>query len=184
MPKILLLNDNILGCAIIDTLLNVEGNDFQYTTSSEKALSILRTEPIDLFIQDILRPDMNGFELYWLMKSDNKLCDIPILIQSMWAVVEAPVKLTPIIISGRKLRGIYQAAFNNYKPEWLKMLKHIKDPNILFIEGHECENFPSTLKNTVETILKNQSLLTEEERSLRHKHLWSKAKKIPKKRSA
>lgn len=177
MPKILHLNDNSLFIHAARITLEPKNFDFLYTTSSEKALSILRQESIDLFIQDILRPDMNGFEFTWLMKSNKKLRDIPILILSMWAAVEAPVKLTPIIVGGRKLRGIYRAAFNNYKPEYLKKLGHIKDPNILFIEGHECDNFPATLTNTVEKILKNQPMVNDEDRSLRHKYLWSKAKK-------
>ena len=177
MPKILLLNDNPIAVEVIRTILNPGDFDCLCTTSSEEALSILRQESFDLFIQDILRPGMNGFELYWLMKSDKKLCDIPILILSMWAAVEAPVKLTLIKVGDRTLRRIYRAAFNNYQPEYLKRLKHIKDANILFIEGHECKNFPVTLNSTVKTILKNHSMLTEEERELRHKYLWSKARK-------
>jgi CheY-like chemotaxis protein len=177
MSKILHLNDNRMVLHVAEKVLKPKNFDFLYTTSSGEALSILRQECIDLFIQDILRPDMNGFEFYWLMKSDKKLCDIPILILSMWAAVEAPVKLTPITVGGRKLRGIYRAAFNNYKPEYLKKLTHIKDPNILFIEGHACKSFPATLTRTVVRILKNQSMLTDGDRSLRNKYLWSKASK-------
>ena len=52
------------------------------TTNSHEALSILRTQPIDLFTQDIMRPDIDGWTVCKIMKADETLRDIPILIAS------------------------------------------------------------------------------------------------------
>jgi CheY-like chemotaxis protein len=69
MPQILTLNDNPIVLKLIHSLLSeVPGYQHLYTTDSYHALSISCQQPIDLLIQDILRPDMNGFELYWRCK--------------------------------------------------------------------------------------------------------------------
>jgi CheY-like chemotaxis protein len=40
------------------------------------------TEQVDLLIQDIARPRMNGFDLYARMKTDEQLLHIPVVICS------------------------------------------------------------------------------------------------------
>jgi len=45
-------------------------------------MRILLTEPIDLLIQDLARPGINGFELYAKLKADERLQNIPVVICS------------------------------------------------------------------------------------------------------
>jgi len=40
----------------------------------------LRHQPIDLFTQDFMRPDLNGLELLQMLKSDAALRDMPVLV--------------------------------------------------------------------------------------------------------
>jgi CheY-like chemotaxis protein len=173
MPRILSLNDSVVILKGIHYLLNVEDYQHQYTTDSYHALSILRQERIDLFIQDMLRPDMNGFELYWLMKSEERLRAIPILIFSAWSSTRPAVAVTPVKLVGKTFEGLYQAKFEGAEPKDLIAVAHIKDANVLYIEGYLEPFAASELLDNVSRILKSQSLLTEEERAIRHQRLWS-----------
>jgi len=174
MPRIVSLNDEEGILAIIHLFLERKGYQHLETTDSRHALSILRQEPIDLLIQDMLRPDINGFELYWMMKSEEKLRDIPILIYSGWD--SAKVKVTPARVAGRKLQGLYRTKFEGVEPKDLTAVRRIKQANVLYVEGYlglPCSR--SKLVGNINRILKSHSLLTEEERAIRHKHLWSQA---------
>ncbi len=174
MPRILSLNDEEIQVAAFDAILSEKGYEHVYTTDSHQALSILRQQPIDLFTQDMLRPDINGFALYWLMKSEEKLRDIPILICSGWD--SRRVKVTPVRVAGRKLQGLFRAKFEGVKPEHLTAVDRIKHANVLYVEGYLTRPFSvSKLLDNIERILKSQSLLTEGERAIRLRHFWSQA---------
>ncbi len=175
MPRILSLNDSIIILKGIHYLLNVEDYQHQYTSDSYYALSILRQERIDLFIQDMLRPDMNGFELYWLMKSEERLRNIPILIFSAWSSTKPAVVVTPVELVDKTFEGLYQAKFEGVEARDLSPVAHIKAANVLYIEGYLEPFAASELLDNVSRILKSQSLLTEEERAIRHQWLWSQA---------
>ena len=175
MPRILCLNDNPPALWLLDSFMERTSYEHEGVTDSHHALSILRQEPIDILIQDIERPGMNGFELYWLMKSDKNLCDIPILVFSAWSQAKSPVKVTPAKIEDKMLSGLYRAEFEKTKPEHLSAVAHIKDANVLYLEGYLGYSDVEKLIVNIERILKNHTLLTEEERMFRHQHLWSQA---------
>ena len=77
MPRILSLNDEMGFLQITEIFLNKAGYQHLYTTDSHEALSILRQQRIDLFIQDMLRPNINGFMLYWLMNPKKNFGTFP-----------------------------------------------------------------------------------------------------------
>ncbi len=55
------------------------------TTDSRKALELLRTGIFDALIQNMAREDYSGLEMYWLMRSDTDLRQIPMIVISGWA---------------------------------------------------------------------------------------------------
>jgi len=67
---------------LLSLILELAGYEHLRTTDAEKALSILRNQEIDLFTQDIMRPGIDGWELYRMMKEDEELCSIPVLFLS------------------------------------------------------------------------------------------------------
>ena len=60
---------------------NLEKADYDCTISSsgEKAVDIIKNQPIDLIILDIMLPGMNGFDVCRNIKQDPKLRVIPII---------------------------------------------------------------------------------------------------------
>ena len=152
MPRILSLNDSVTTLEFIHGLLEMRGHMHQYTTDSHQALSILRQERIELLIQDMLRRDMSGFELYWRMKTEEKLRDIPILIFSAWA----PVRLTAVKPVEQGHESLYRAEYKAIHKEHrqaLKRVSRIKDANVLWVEGYLHPGATFKLLKTVEGIL-------------------------------
>jgi adenylate cyclase len=96
MAIILHLDDEPLMLDLGEVLLNGAGHEVLSVTNSFEALHLLRHEPIDLFIQDLCRPDMDGKTLYQILKADSNLRDIPVLITSgnvkFWPTVAQEIK--------------------------------------------------------------------------------------------
>ena len=82
MTRILILDDEPGLAALIGEILTLDGYECLCTADSHKALDILRNERVDLFIQDCLRCDIDGMELYGLLKAEESLRSIPVLFQS------------------------------------------------------------------------------------------------------
>ena len=82
MTRILSLDDEPQMVELLRLILERASYKHVGTTDHDTALSILRSEPIDLFTQDLMRPVMVGWEFYELMQSDEKLREIPVLIIS------------------------------------------------------------------------------------------------------
>jgi len=82
MTRILSLDDCAEIVDLLSLILTRAGYEHTGTTDNYDALSILRSEPVDLFTQDLMRPDMDGWTFCELMKSDASLRHIPMLIIS------------------------------------------------------------------------------------------------------
>lgn len=64
----------------LDILLDIlDDFDVIPVTHGLKALEIIKNEPISLVLLDIIMPDLDGFEVCKLLKSDPLWCDIPII---------------------------------------------------------------------------------------------------------
>lgn len=107
MTRILSLDDEPEMLPLIGLVLELAGYEHLCTTSNTEALAILHNQPIDLFTQDILRPDMDGREFYQIMKADEELRSIPVLCIS--ATFGPANRMTAFIESLAKYRDDYVA---------------------------------------------------------------------------
>ncbi len=80
MTRILCLDDEPEIIDLLRLIVKPAGYEVLATTSSYEALDILRHQPIDLFTQDFMRPDIDGLKFLQIMKSDAALREIPVLI--------------------------------------------------------------------------------------------------------
>lgn len=76
--KILLVDDTKEN---IDVLVNALKDDYQLSValSGAKALEYAKDNPLDLILLDILMPEMDGFEVCRILKSDTVTMNIPII---------------------------------------------------------------------------------------------------------
>jgi CheY-like chemotaxis protein len=80
MTRILSLDDESQMLDLLHLILERVGYECLGTTDEQEALSILRTQSIDVFTQDFMRPvGLCGVEFLRKLKSDETLRDIPVV---------------------------------------------------------------------------------------------------------
>jgi len=63
MASILVVDDIAITTKIVEQLLTVKGHQVTCATSAKEALKIVKCQPVDLVITDIVMPEMDGYEL-------------------------------------------------------------------------------------------------------------------------
>lgn len=81
--RILSLDDSPERLDYYHQILAEAGYASIVTSDEGEALTFLRTQPVDLLIQDVQRPGMGGWIFLNRMKSDPHLRDIPVLMISV-----------------------------------------------------------------------------------------------------
>jgi two-component system cell cycle response regulator DivK len=79
MPKILLVEDNEMNRDMLSRRLQRKGYDIINAESGERGLSLAREEAPDLILMDITLPEMDGWEVAHLLKTDQTTRHIPII---------------------------------------------------------------------------------------------------------
>jgi two-component system chemotaxis response regulator CheY len=83
MKQILVVDDSSTARSIIKRSLEmcgVEDINIREANNGIEALSILKTEAIDIVFTDLNMPELNGEQLLKRIKSSPKLFDIPVII--------------------------------------------------------------------------------------------------------
>lgn len=136
MTTILSLDDDREVLDVVHLVLEDNGYEHFYTTSSFEAWSILRNEPVDLFTQDWSRPDIDGLTFYQRMKAEVSLYDLPILMLTASDVVmdEATVDLIRANGRPRYVRGFQVAPPNRQSA--LSLLTQRAGLEIAYVDGY------------------------------------------------
>jgi len=77
--KALIVDDNATNQYMLRSLLSGNGFEIVEASQGEEALSILRGEPVDIVISDILMPVMDGFSLCREIRADARLRHLPFI---------------------------------------------------------------------------------------------------------
>lgn len=81
--KILIVDDNEQNLALIRVILHRQGYESVLARSGEEALHLVRTDPPDLIILDVMMPGMDGIEVCRRLKEDEETRLIPIVIMTV-----------------------------------------------------------------------------------------------------
>jgi len=65
---------------LIRLILGRRGFEVKGANSGVEGLKIIRQEPPDLVLLDLMMPDMDGWEVYQQMKADEKTKNIPVIV--------------------------------------------------------------------------------------------------------
>jgi len=80
MPaRILVVDDIVANVRLLEAKLTREFYEVDIATSGAQALSQIARNPPDLVLLDILMPEMSGFEVCRIIKSDPDTCHIPVV---------------------------------------------------------------------------------------------------------
>jgi twitching motility two-component system response regulator PilH len=82
MARILIADDSATDAKFIESVLAVTGHALSMACDGEEAERLIRSNPYDLVILDVVMPKKNGFQLCRDIKKDEKLKNIPVVILS------------------------------------------------------------------------------------------------------
>ncbi len=82
MSKILIVDDMPKNIQMAMNMLKNEGYQMFYAKSAKMALELIKQHEFDLLLVDIMMPQMSGYELCHIIKSDTKTKTIPIIFLS------------------------------------------------------------------------------------------------------
>ena len=77
--RILVVDDNQLNLDLLDARLTMEYYEVITALDGQTALDILKTEPIDIVLLDVMMPGMDGFEVCRRIKGDPATMDVPVV---------------------------------------------------------------------------------------------------------
>jgi HAMP domain-containing protein/signal transduction histidine kinase/DNA-binding response OmpR family regulator len=78
--RLLVIEDSKAEQIGIQELLGHDDIEIVTACTGEQALATLREEPADCVVLDLRLPDMTGFDVLERMRSDERLCDIPVVV--------------------------------------------------------------------------------------------------------
>lgn len=77
---ILVVDDEPMNLELAKTVLCSDGHEVIFATNGQEAIEILKNQSVDAILMDVMMPVMDGFEATRIIKADDKLCDIPLVI--------------------------------------------------------------------------------------------------------
>jgi adenylate cyclase len=90
--KILVVDDNATNREMLSRRLARAGHQVHVVASGPEALALLRREPVDLVLLDVLMPEMNGYEVLQQLTADRTLREIPVVMISALDEMDSVVR--------------------------------------------------------------------------------------------
>lgn len=78
-PRVLVVEDNPLNLELVRDLLDVLGIDVQEAATAEAGIRMATEAPPDLILMDIRLPGLDGHEAVRLLKTDDRVADVPVV---------------------------------------------------------------------------------------------------------
>jgi len=82
LKKILIVDDNLEIKKTLSMRFEIEGYSVMAAQDGEEALSLIKKDKPDLIILDLMIPKIDGFEICRMLKFNDKLKNIPIIVLS------------------------------------------------------------------------------------------------------
>ena len=80
LKHVLCIEDEQEMIDLIHLILSRRGFEVKGANGGKQGLEMIRAEPPDLVLLDLMMPDMDGWEVYQQMKADEATKDIPVII--------------------------------------------------------------------------------------------------------
>ncbi len=90
--RILVVDDNRLNRLKLARGLALQGHDVSLAENGQQAMEMLREQPFDLMLLDIVMPEMDGYQVLARVKGEEELRDIPVIVISAVDEMDSIVK--------------------------------------------------------------------------------------------
>jgi two-component system alkaline phosphatase synthesis response regulator PhoP len=78
--RILVVDDEPDFCSIVQGQLEKEGFEVELAYNGIEGMEKVQANPPDAIVLDVMMPEKDGYEMCRELKSDENLCDIPVLL--------------------------------------------------------------------------------------------------------
>jgi len=82
MSNILIVDDMPKNIQMAMNMLKNEGHHMFYAKDAKMGLNIIKEREVDIILLDIMMPEMNGYQMCEILKSDKDTKDIPVIFLS------------------------------------------------------------------------------------------------------
>src|SRR2546423_12863191 len=122
-PRILIVDDDSGQRSLLDSFLRTQGFETVPVSSGERALEVLRSEPVSMMISDVRMPGMTGLET--LRRARQEHAVLPVLLVTAYADIREavgamrdgalnylakPIDLDELLATVRQATGLSKAA--------------------------------------------------------------------------
>jgi len=104
--KILIVDDEKLLLDLYHDILVESGFEVVMTTNSKEGIEIAKREMPDVILLDILMPEMNGFDVAKILKSDDTMKNIPIYLLTNLPEESSSEKAKELGVSGYMMKAM------------------------------------------------------------------------------
>lgn len=80
--RILVVDDSSTNIVLLEAILNGQGYQIETAQSVKEAYSIIKKEPVNLILLDLLMPRVSGYDFLKEIKNNDATKDIPVIIVS------------------------------------------------------------------------------------------------------
>lgn len=80
MPRVLCIEDETEMSQLVEMILSRQGYDVATAATSQSALEQVAAQKPDLILLDLMLPDVDGWEVYEKLKSEEPTRDIPVIV--------------------------------------------------------------------------------------------------------
>lgn len=92
VARVLVVDDGEMNRRLLRAALQREGHTVTEAVDGREALAMLRAEPIDVVLLDLVMPEMDGFETLEAIKADDALRHLPVIVISGVDELDAVVR--------------------------------------------------------------------------------------------
>jgi CheY-like chemotaxis protein len=170
--SILIVDDNAANRDLLSRQLGRQGHDVTTAEDGRQALELMRANPFDLLLLDIMMPEMDGYEVLEHLKSDATLEDVPVVVISALEEMESVAQcirmgaedyllkpFNPVLLEAR-IRTCLEKKRLRELSEALE-LRHLKEGVQIIAESRVMQNVLSTVRavsrSPVSVLLRGES---------------------------
>ena len=90
--RLLIVDDNKMNRLLLARGLEQQGHQVAFAENGKQALAMLRAQPFDLVLLDVLMPEMDGYQALSQIRVDRDLKNIPVIMVSALDEMDSVVK--------------------------------------------------------------------------------------------
>jgi len=134
--RIMIVEDNDYNRDILRRRLDREGYDVLECINGRVAIEALKTEKVDMILLDIMMPEMNGYEVLEILKKDDALKNIPVIVISALSEIDNAVKcielgaedhlpkpFSPTLLRARINAGLHKKLFYDREAQYKSLIE-------------------------------------------------------------